>query len=96
MICKLCSIYIELFFRYAFPLFFSIILTNSGHILSYCSFTNLLKLSDIKREQLLFDELIVMDSNDDRREFLVLTKFIAEGGDGTRALQMIEYPCKFW
>lgn len=69
---------------------YSILLTNSGHLLKYCPLSQLLMLANEQDTLLLIDELMVMECNGRNIEFLILTKC----NEKSRSIKMIDYPCK--
>lgn len=71
-------------------IFYSLILTNSGHLLELCPFTKLLLYSSSAQE-ILIDDLIVMECSDETIELLVLTK---RSQEHERLIKILDYPGK--
>ena len=75
-----------------FVIYFSLILTHSGHLLEVCPFTYCIFVPKNNEIELLIDEMIIMDCSDENIELLVLLKSSSED---ERIMKIIEYPCEY-
>lgn len=67
-----------------------IALTNSGHLLEICPYTRTVnKCHTARRQSVLIEDLLVIESSEENIELLLLTKPTEDG----RFIKIVEYPC---
>lgn len=71
---------------------YSLLLTESGHLLEVCPFTYCIS-SRNTQENFLIDEMIIMECNDENIELLVLLK--CKNNEDERVMKIVEYPCEY-